>query len=283
MLGEHKFYYTFRKENWYHFHITIDADDTFVNIGLGSLLHKYKDHDAAYSKWVQANPHISNVVTELLRYSYQPFGDSFDNCMIDPRSYYFLRNFLYKNENLGNTDLKLPFAWLITFYELMMLSDKKVRIAYNTNKIDLTVSTNVLYGITAAVLSDIDNPELWFNADVQRLYQNTVDMITYELQSNFSDRPNLALAYYPSKFVFYWFTSRTLQLLKSSDGQIMYTVMEKASRDLEATLRGNFTDTLIKSAIRDKSGLAYYDEFLGDDDKDLFGNVFQCKTVKLFV
>ena len=247
-------------------------------------MHKYKDHDAAYSKWLQANPHISNAVAELLHYSYQPFGDTLDNSIIDPRSYFYLRNFLYKNENLGNTDLRLPSTWMINFYENVLLYDKEVRMPFNLNNIDLTVSANVLYGITAAVLSDMDNPELWFDTDVQTLYQNTVDMIIYELQTNLSSRPDLALAYYPSKFVFYWFISRTLQLLKSSDGQIMYSVMEKASCDLETSLRSNFTDTLIKSAIHDKYGLAYYDEFLGDGDKDLFGNMFiilQCKSICL--
>ena len=265
----------FRQEDWYHCHLPADADDTFVNMGLGGLLHKYKDHDTiAYSKWLQTNPHISNAIAEVSHYSYQPFGDTIDKCMIDPRSYFYLRNFLYKNENLGNTDLRLPTVFMTSFNENIVLSDKQIRIEFNTNKVDLMVSANVLYGITAAVLLDIDNPELWFDTDVQTLYQNTVDMIIYELQTNFSDRPDLALTFYTSKLVFYWLTSRTLQLLKSSDGQIMYTVMEKASRDLEATLRSNFTDTLIKSIIHDKSGLAYCDEFLGNSDTDLFGNVF---------
>ena len=143
----------------------------------------------------------------------------------------------------------------------------------NVNNVDLTVLANVLYGLTAAVLSDMDNPGSWFDTEVQTLYKDITDVIIYELQSNLSSRPDLALLYYPSKYVFYWFTSRILQLLKSSDGQLKYTVMEKASNDLEALLRSNFTDTLIKSAIHDKTGLEYYDDFFGDGDTDPFGNV----------
>ena len=273
-----------RQEDVNEFHIPADADDTFVNIGLGSLLHKYKDHDTAYSKWLQANPHISTAIINLLNYSYQPFGDTFDNRIIDPRSYFYLRNFLYKSENLRINNLKLPATWMMSFNENVLLYDKQVRMPFNLNNVDLTVSANVLYGLTAAVLSDLDNPELWFDADVQMLYQSIVDMIIYELQSNLSSRPDLALTYYPSKFVFYWIMSRTLQLLKSSDRQIMYAVMEEASRDLETLLRSNFTDTLIKLAVHDEYGLAYYDEFLGDDDKDLFGNMFivlLCKNISL--
>ena len=163
---------------------------------------------------------------------------------------------------------------MTSFYENAVLAGKGVRMPFNLNNIDLTVSTNVLYGLTAAVLSDMDNPDSWFDNDMQTLYQSIIDMITYELQLNFSSRPDLALTYYPSKFVFYWFTSRTLQLLKSSEGQLMFAVLEKASRDLEALLRSNFTDALVKSAIHDKSDKAYYDDFLGGGDKDLFGNVF---------
>ena len=259
---------------YYDYHFPPDADDTFVNIGLGSLLHKYKGHNTAYSKWLQANPNISNAIFELLHYSYQPFGDTLDNSsIIDPRSYFYLRNFLYKNENLKINNLRLPAVWMSNFNENVLLYDKQIKMPFNLNSVDLTVSADILYGITAAVLSDIDNPELWFDASVQTFYWNIVDMITYELQTNLSSRPDLALSNYSSKMIFYWYVSRTLQLLKSSDGQTMYPVMEKASRDLETSLRNNFTDTLIKFVIHDTSGLAYCDEFLGNNDEDLFGNV----------
>ena len=162
----------------------------------------------------------------------------------------------------------------MSFTESIQSFDTLNRMQLNMNYVELTVSANVLYGLTAAVLSDIDNPESWFDNDVQTLYQSIVDMIIYELQSNLSSRPDLALAYYPSKMISYWFMSRTLQLLKSSDGQKMHPVLEKASHDLETSLRSNFTDTLIKSVIHDTSGLAYCDEFLGNNDKDMFGKVF---------
>lgn len=210
---------------------------------------------------------------KLLSYSYNPFGETLNNSIIDPRTYFYLRNYLYEKQNPWTVDLRLPVTWMIGFYENIALVDKKVRMPFNLNNIDLTVSANVLYGLTAAILSNMDEPELWFNTEVQFLYWSITDMITYELRSNFSSRPDLALTYYPSKYVFYWFTSRTLQLLRSADGQLKYTVMQEASHKLESVLRNNLTDTLIKSAIHDTSGLAYYDDFLGDSDTDLFGKV----------
>ena len=39
-------------------------------------------------------------------------------------------------------------------------------------------------------------------------------MISYEMSHNFSNRRDLALTYYPSKFECYWFIARTVTLLR---------------------------------------------------------------------
>ena len=259
----------FRQDATFIYHIPSDSDDTSVNIALGSLLKKYKD--TVYSKWLQDNMNVSNAIVKILQYSYQPFGDTLDNSIIDPWTYFYLRNFLYKSQKLGNTNIRLPVTWMVSFYENTQLADKGIRIPLNVNNVDLAISANVLYAITAAVLSDMDNPASWFDTEMQAMYQGIVDMLIYELSSNLSSRPDLALPYYPSKYILYWVTSRALQLLKSSDGQLKYNIMEKASSDLETFLRNDFTDILIKLAVHDKSGLAYYDDFIGGGDKDSFG------------
>lgn len=42
---------------------------------------------------------------------------------------------------------------------------------------------------------------------------NSTALVVYEIQTNLSSRPELSLTYYPSKFEFYWFVSRTFALL----------------------------------------------------------------------
>jgi hypothetical protein len=42
---------------------------------------------------------------------------------------------------------------------------------------------------------------------------NTTSLIAHEMSTNLSSRPDLALTYYPSKFEFYWFVSRSYSLL----------------------------------------------------------------------
>lgn len=41
-----------------------------------------------------------------------------------------------------------------------------------------------------------------------------MDLIIYEITGNFSSRRDLALTYYPSKLECFWFTSRTLTILR---------------------------------------------------------------------
>jgi len=48
----------------------------------------------------------------------------------------------------------------------------------------------------------------------QQLYLNTSSMIEFQIQTNFSGRPELALTYYPSVFEFYWFVGRTYTQLE---------------------------------------------------------------------
>jgi len=260
---------SFRQETVNEFHIPADADDTFVNIGLGGLLEKSK-HKTSYSKWQQDNPDIVIPIKAGTDYSYQPFGTNIDTSLIDPRSYFYLRNFLYEKQN-HSAKVALPTTWMVSFSDNAKLVDKNVRMPFNLDNIDLTVSANVLYGITAATLSNwtLGSPQDWFDG---QMYSDIVDMLIYELSHNFTNRPDLALTYYPSKFVFYWFTSRTLQLLNAASltRKLPFPQMDDALSNLKSYLRSNFTDALLKEAIHDDS-VAYYDDFLGGGDKDILG------------
>ena len=233
-------------------------------------MKQHKKFQKAYLKWLEVNPDITSAVATFINHSYQPFGDKLNNSFMDPRVYFYIREYLNKIKKTAKSDYKLPATWLINLHENTVLHDKNVRMPFNVPTTDLSVSADILYGITAAVFSDMNNPKVWFNDDLQEIYQNAVDLIVYQVQSNMTSRPDIALSYYPSKFVFYWFLSRLLLLFKSSDPHLMYPVMEKVSHDLETLLRGYLTDILVKSANHDKSG-AYFDEFLGKGDKDIDG------------
>lgn len=51
----------------------------------------------------------------------------------------------------------------------------------------------------------------------QQIYHNTTTMIAYEVEHNFTARPDLALTYYPSKYECYWFIARSYALLRRAE------------------------------------------------------------------
>ena len=217
------------------FYIPADFDDTFVNIGFGSLLKNYQSvSQQPYLSWLSNNTNsVQSAVKALKEYSYKPFNSSSGNSYIDPRTYFYLRKFLQKSQGTGQ--LSLVTTWIESLNESRANYYKKYRMPFNINNVDLTVSVNVLYGLTAAVLSDMQDPNSWFDEEAQMIYLNTTSLVMYEISNNFSSRPDLALTYYPSVFNFYWFTSRILNLLNSYD-QLPYPVMQTVREMMRSTM-----------------------------------------------
>ena len=247
-----------------------DFDDTFVNIGLGALLKQYTHiSKAPYKAWLQDNPTISEATAALKEYAYKPFSKEIDCNTIDPRTYFYTRDFLLQ----ASDPLALVATWALNISESKKLFDKNYRIPLNVNNVDLTVCSNVVYGITAAVLAQLEDTETWFeDDDLQMIYENSSALIAWEIERNFSSRPDLALTYYPSVYNFYWFTARTLNLLNSAD-RLPYPVMERVREKLMKALRSSATESILNSTITD-GGYSYFDGFLGDADKKLLGEWF---------
>lgn len=79
------------------------------------------------------------------------------------------------------------------------------------------------------------------------------------------------LVYYPPVTDFLWFTSRSVYLLNSVDN-LPYPVMEQARDLLTAAMRGNGTDSILQMAQLDSTdNWVYWDDFLGDNDTNIFG------------
>ena len=58
----------------------------------------------------------------------------------------------------------------------------------NINNADLTVSNNVVYGITVAVLTQLEGSETWFdNTNLQMIYENSSSLLAWEIERNFSN------------------------------------------------------------------------------------------------
>ena len=251
------------------FKIPADFDDTFVNIGFGSLLAKYGVISSGpYQAWRSKNSKFVQAFEALKLYAYRPLSGNIDSDLIDPRTFYYLREYLYSVQD-NNQPAAFVVTWVQNMTEDRVNFKKNYRMPFNVNNIDLTVAANTIYGISAAVLSNLINNSQWFDPELQMIYENTTDLIAWCIEKNFSGRPDLALTYYPSVFNFYWFTARTLNLLTSASS-LPFPVMERVKMRLSDCLCGHATTSLLNMVTLDGE-LAYFDDFLGDADTNILG------------
>ena len=94
------------------FLIPPDFDDTFVNLGLGSLLQELQaDFPDAHAQWRAQNTNVTSVFDALKKYAYRPMsGDKAVNT-IDPRTYFYIRYFLEEAEQRGENISLVP-TWV---------------------------------------------------------------------------------------------------------------------------------------------------------------------------
>lgn len=261
------------------FHIPPDFDDTFVNVGLGSLLTSDGRFPAAAEKWRQQNKNLTSIFNAVKKYAYRPFSSDQRINTIDTRTYFYLHDFIEKSSTAG-TDLALVTTWIQDTDEVRTLFAKGVSMPFNINNVDVTVAANAIYGITMVALTNMtDNPSVLIDADVEKIYLNTTSLVAHEISNNFTSRPDLALTYYPSKYEFYWFVTRTYSYLNrfyihrmepSNADPRLDQMVKSAYSLLRPVLRSTMTQDILKSAKVDTDGTMYLDDFLGDNDFSLF-------------
>lgn len=94
------------------FQITPDFDDTFLNLGLGSLLSQYKsDFPASHKLWLSQNANLDSIWTALKKFAYRPFSGDRDVNTIDPRTYFYIRGFLEQANDSGRDVALIP-TWV---------------------------------------------------------------------------------------------------------------------------------------------------------------------------
>ncbi|XP_062587918.1 uncharacterized protein LOC134249593 [Saccostrea cucullata] len=259
------------------FHIPPDFDDTFVNIGLGSLLKEMsKTFPQSFQTWMKRNSNLTSILTALKKYVYRPMSEDSNANSIDPRTYFYIRGFLENARDAGDT-IALVSTWVQNNDEARKGFYKGNVMPFNVNNVDITVAANAIYGLTNGVLSGILPKSVMEDPEIQQIYLNTSALIAYEINTNLSNRQDLALTYYPSEYEFYWFVSRTFSKLQEhSQHQSLHPIMKRVREILREALCGKMTTSILMSYKTDSDGSVFYDNFLGDGDRSLFIN----KTIK---
>ncbi|BFZ24725.1 hypothetical protein BsWGS_27764 [Bradybaena similaris] len=257
------------KEVYRHMtHLSSDMDCTFVSLGFGSLLYQMRDQFPQASRlWEQQQNNLTSILDAVKKYAYKPFHNDSQTDSIDPRTYMYLRFFLDDARAAGK-DVALVTTWAQNLEELKTETKKGVEMPHNVNNVDVVVCANTVYGITASVLSGLVSPAVLQDADIAQIYHNSSALLAYEIQTNLSNRPDLALLYYPSQMEFNWFVSRTVAMLETAraNGPFPASVMEEVYEMLQKATKGSMTKYILSEAKQDEEGGVYYDGFLGDGD-----------------
>lgn len=255
------------------FFIPADFDDMGVNLGLGSLLslqsQSHNGYDYVSQQWLSENNNWSALFAAYNTYAYQPFANDNNLNLIDPRTYAWINNYLQlKNSSVP---ISIITTWVLdvefnrqTYYDLYAMP-------FNINNVDASVCANAIYGITHAVLQFPDAAAA-FDSDSQKLYQDTVDLLSWLVRHPdiLNKRPDLVLLYYMGTYNFYFFVSRTLNLLNAYSGSLPFPCFEYARIELQEALRTGGTEYIMSKAIHD-SPYVYWEDFLGTNDTTITG------------
>ncbi|WAR15160.1 hypothetical protein MAR_005265 [Mya arenaria] len=265
------------------FQIPPDFDDTFVNLGLGSLLAEMKDEfPAAHAQWQSQNTNVTSVFDALKKYAYRPMSSDYNVNAIDCRTYFYLRYFLQKVPK--DEDVMLVPTWIQNADEVKIWSSRGVDMPFNTNNVDVTVAANAVFGITTSILNGVIDSTVLDDTDIKQIYWNTSNLIASMIQTNFSSRHDLALLYYPSAIEFYWFVARTYGEItrKEKHGPLPHPILNDVKERLSEVLHDHMTTDLLNKAKNDSQGHLYYDDFVGDGDIDANNNTLVRGQDRLF-
>jgi len=207
----------------------------------------------------------------LAIFSYQPFSADSNSNTIDPRTYFFLREFLNQNQVTGN--LMLITTWMMNVDEDRVLFPKDVAMPFNVNNVDLSVCANVIYGVFRTALYSGRNDLSWFDETLQQTILNTSSLIQWAIESGrVTERPDLGLLYYPPINDLYWFISRTVFLLNNFNGTFgpIEVLANQVRVMLTSVMRGSATEQLIENSIED-ADFVYWQDFIGQADISWLG------------
>eukprot|EP00164_Ancoracysta_twista_P001291 GFYU01001691.1.p1 GENE.GFYU01001691.1~~GFYU01001691.1.p1 ORF type:complete len:704 (+),score=245.11 GFYU01001691.1:142-2253(+) len=280
------------------FRIPADSDDTGVNLATGGALimgaggSDSTPFASAADQWWKVNNQLGGAFKYYVRYAYRPFGSKYspDDSLIDPRTYFWLREYLHEKEAeakaAGTTpDIALVSTWMSNLNETKYYFKHAHgnTMPGNANNFDASVAANAIFGMSNAVIADIAKGGLadFFDAEAQKLYTDTADLITWVIERRMIEyRQDLVLLYYPPAYDFFWFVARHANMLreyslKSEAAGVGYTlpfpVMERVRDQLSTVMELHGWEQILARMQRPEKHTCYWDEFLGDADTNAFG------------
>ncbi|KAN0038754.1 hypothetical protein ACTA71_000942 [Dictyostelium dimigraforme] len=261
--------------------IPSDTDCTCINIVMGEILSNFKDsiqYGDAYESWIRVNENVEMSLNSICQNCYSPFSDDPNNNSVDPRSFFFLKDFINDwviNKKRNKEELMIPFTYFLSLDEQIKYFPE-IQIPSLSNHIELSVVSNVLFSILSAIkcygLKILDLINIKF------ILKSIVFLLEYSIKTNLIfDRADILLLYYPSVYSFLWFVSRSnfiLKELKLKENNNFPLILEEILIVLNDIGENEVTNKLIDRLIIDQNQQYYWEDFLGNSD------VFKSEPIK---
>lgn len=134
-----------------------------------------------------------------------------------------------------------------------------MEMPFSVNNVDATVNANFLFGLIYQILSgeiELKDDEL------KQMMFNSVEFLQFTIKQLITKRPDLILVYYPSRYDFYWFVARNVQLLKRYHERLPEDLISIQNR-LESLMKDIAIPRILKEVKKEKDNW-YWTEFLGN-------------------
>jgi len=251
------------------FCLPADFDDSALNWTLGVSLFQLRNiFPELWFVYSAKKFDFSKLARHAVEYSYRPFSDEKNVNVIDPRSFYAMREFLWDLEDrgCGTSEFMLLTTWASTTSGNHEEIEHYYKIPFNVNNIDFSVSANFVYAaMKSAFVGSFPEGVEGF----PRLIRNTVEFLVWGIKSGaVVDKPDLLLLYYPSPYLGFFFVSRTVNLLQqcqpAAEGKQMELV-NQVRELLSQTARNKITAYLLSSVQREGKYGFWDGSSLGED------------------
>ncbi|CEP00136.1 unnamed protein product (mitochondrion) [Plasmodiophora brassicae] len=262
------------------FGIPPDFDDTAAALGLGAILHRLRDRlPLSANAWESGIGDIGGTLRDFVRCAYSPFAADDDDGLnvIDPRTYFWMHPYvkaLNGTSKRHQRPTRFITTWIQTLADVRRWAQFHVAMPFATNNVDVSVVADALFGIVSGLVDDPDRFAPFFDDDLQALVLDSSSLIAYVVNNDLVAKyGTVVLLYYPSWVTFYWFVSRTTNLLGSRRAQTAiarFPVLSGIAHDLTTAMSGPATDKFVKSAHVQKNVVTWSD-FLGNADRNVFG------------
>jgi hypothetical protein len=202
------------------FCLPADFDDSALNWTLGSSLFQHRGElPELWFDWSANNFDFNKLAQHAVECSYRPFCKDKNVNAIDPRSFYAIREFLWKQEEsgCGTSEFSLLTTWASTIKGNLQGIEHHYKMPFNVNNIDFSVSANFVYAALKSAFTGSFPHEV---EEFAALIKNTAKFLAWGIKSNaVVDKPDLLLLYYPSPYLAFFFVSRSVHLLEQPPPQ----------------------------------------------------------------